>query len=222
MNNLEACLLAASGPSPNKKETFDNLLNAANDLDDRRLQKALGQALRCLEPPLNKKKIKDGNELLWVLQATSRSDARPHLHRAYADPVIKQLVATDGHRVHIATGVPSPYHGQFLDRIGPTWVADKKTKFPDYTLVLPIADNLSTNIVTRDYFKPSKNASMVGFELPQGPKGGWIWFNKSYVDDAFRGVQYFKLFVPLSTMDVLYMETPDGSRKVVIAPMRDD
>jgi hypothetical protein len=140
----------------------------------------------------------------WVAQAASTDETREHLRWVRAEP--GRLIATDGHRLHMAE-VPAAVAG-FLHPTTLTAV-DVDAVFPPYEQVVPAMPE-GAELVGLDDFEPVSKDSI---RLDD------IHFNRRYVLEAFAGSDTMLSGVT-GALDPVRFESVDGKRVAVIMPMR--
>jgi DNA polymerase III sliding clamp (beta) subunit (PCNA family) len=116
----------------------------------------------------------------WLAKAMAdKNDVRYYLQYIYADG--SNLVATDGHRLHIHTAnkLPDGFYDKNMQKI------NEDAKFPDYKRVLP-----NSNRVRHQSRKLTKDFLLSGEVRVHGGKEEAInviadvWVNKKYLVDA--------------------------------------
>lgn len=104
----------------------------------------LAKLLALLKPPA----VAAKTVAAWVAKAAAKKDIRKYLNYVYVNEGV--MVATDGHRLHLAPSdlEPGLYDPKSMVKI---WGSDTEVeghpgKFPDYRRILPVADVESTDL----------------------------------------------------------------------------
>jgi hypothetical protein len=184
-----ACLKAAGYFKPTKKElltVIDEILESSDSFD-----------------PKSQKAASDLR--YWVAQAVSKDDTRPHLHNVRCEP--GKLIATDGHRLHIAEDDTNSTYTGFLEPITLTPFIDPDTQFPPYGDIEKIAPP-ATKIVSFDDFEPMAKDIV---------KLGEVFFERRYIKEAFAGSETMKVSES-GPLDVARFE--GENRTALIMPRR--
>jgi hypothetical protein len=192
-----ACLKAAGYAKPTKKEllaVIDEILESSDSYDP----KLVGLVWLYFEKNPSQKAASDLR--YWVAQAVSTDDTRP-----YVRCELGKLIATDGHRLHIAEVSDVSEEG-FLEPITLTPI-EFDGKFPPYDQILDIAPP-ATKIVSFDDFEPMAKDIV---------KLGDVVFERRYIKEAFAGSETMKV----SEGDPLNVARFEGeNRTALIMPRR--
>jgi len=164
----------------------------------------------------------------WLNKAVSTDDGRFNLSKVYCDG--KNLVSTDGHRLHILNGV-----GKIFE-VGHYNKNNKKVKFdwsfPDYHMVIPDKSKMdmykfnidALNKLGKKPNKTHKFEKIYSFyiQLPH-QKGTNYGFNFGYLKDALSGFNG-DVFIYYShndeEMQILIEST--GNKQAVIKPLKEE
>jgi hypothetical protein len=144
----------------------------------------------------------------WVAQVVGTDDTRPWLYHVRTEP--GKLIATDGHRLHLATD-QNVVHKGYLDAttLTPVEAPAPDIDFPPYEQVMPAMPE-DAELVKLDDFTPVDRESV---EL------AGIRLNRRYVREAFAGSDVMR-FGRGGPLDPVRLESVDGKRVAVIMPMR--
>ena len=125
----------------------------------------------------------------WVAKAKASNDIRGYLNYLYSDG--RRLMATDGHRLHLApTTLSAGYYNSELIPV------DESAKYPDVVRVIP---NKGKQCICDMGSLVMDRRGKV--ELYQLPDGGWI--NKRYWDQAVGDQEA-----------VVYVSASNGARRI--------
>jgi hypothetical protein len=197
-----ACLKAAGYAKPTKKElltVIDEILESSDSYDP----KLVGLVWLYFEKNPSQKAASDLR--YWVAQAVSKDDTKPHLHNVRCEP--GKLIATDGHRLHIAEDDTNSTYTGFLEPITLTPFIDPDTQFPPYGDIEKIAPP-ATKIVSFDDFEPMAKDVV---------KLGEVFFERRFIKEAFAGSETMKV----SEGDPLNVARFEGeNRTALIMPRR--
>jgi hypothetical protein len=166
------CLKAAGYAKPTKKElltVIDEILESSDSYDP----KLVGLVWLYFEKNPSQKAADDLR--YWVAQAVGHGEDRPWLYHVRIEP--GKLIATDGHRLHIALDNTNNTYTGFLDATTLTPFIDPDTQFPPYDEILDSAPP-ATKIVSFDDFEPMDKDTV---------KLGEVFFERRYIREAFAG-----------------------------------
>jgi hypothetical protein len=200
-----ACLKAAGYRKPTKKDLLtriDELLDAGPPTDP----KLIGMVWLYFEQRPNHRAAKHDS---WsVAQAVGTSEHRPWRWGVRTEP--GKLIATDGHRMHLAAG-QDVTDGGYLDAttLTPVEAPAPGMDFPPYEQVMPAMPE-GAELVKLDDFTPADRESV---EL------AGIRLNRRYVREAFAGSDAMR-YGRGGPLDPVRLESVDGKRVAVIMPMR--
>jgi hypothetical protein len=184
-------------------EHIEDILGGHADLIDSKL---IGLVWLYFEPRPSQRAAK--HDSYWVAQAVSTDENRPWIHCVRTEP--GKLIATDGHRVHLATGQNVTSEG-YLDAttLTPVEAPAPGMDFPPYEQVMP-AMSEGAELVKLEDFVPADRDSV---------KLNGVLFNRRYVREAFAGSDQM-LFGITGALDPVRLESTDGKRVAVIMPLR--
>jgi hypothetical protein len=171
-----ACLKAAGYAKPTKKElltVIDELIEKGDPLD----KKLVGLVWLYFEKNPSQKAASDLR--YWVAQAVSKDDTRLPLHNVRCEP--GKLIATDGHRLHIAEVDDVFTHG-FFEPVTLTPI-EFDEQFPPCGDIEKIAIP-ATKIVSFDDFEPVAKDVV---------KLGEVFFERRYIKEAFAGSETLRV-----------------------------
>jgi hypothetical protein len=171
-----ACLKAAGYAKPTKKElltVIDEILESSESFDP----KLVGLVWLYFEKNPSQKAANYPS--WWVAQAVSKDETRPSLHNVRCEP--GKLIATDGHRLHIATNQNVVSKG-FLEPTTLTPI-EFDEQFPPYDQILNSAPP-ATKIVSFDDFEPVAKDVV---------KLGEVFFERRYIKEAFAGSETMRV-----------------------------
>jgi hypothetical protein len=198
-----ACLKAAGYRKPTKKDLLtriDELLDAGPPTEP----ELIGMVWLYFEQRPNHRAAK--HDSWWVAQAVGTSEHRPWLWCVRTEP--SKLIATDGHRLHLATDQNVVSRG-YLDATTLKPVEAPDVTFPPYEQVMPAMPE-GAELVKLDDFTPVDRESV---EL------AGIRLNRRYVREAFAGSDAMR-YGHGGPLDPVRLESVDGKRVAVIMPMR--
>jgi hypothetical protein len=195
-----ACLKAAGYAKPTKKElltVIDELIEKGDPLD----KKLVGLVWLYFEKNPSQKAADDLR--YWVAQAVSKDDTKSFMHNVRCEP--GKLIATDGHRLHIAEVSEVSADG-FLEPITLTPI-EFDEQFPPYGDIEKIAPP-ATKTVSFDDFEPMAKDIV---------KLGEVFFERRFIKEAFAGSETMKVSES-GPLDVARFE--GENRTALIMPRR--
>jgi len=176
----EIATLAARMPNINKPDAFGLFREIMSWKNEDIPLKAWAQIYNHFQP--NKRpKFKTDTDWLWAAAGTE--ETRPYLHYIYVDRENKNIVTTDGHRLHMLPAPEDKLQG-FYDKEG-VHLGDEMMTFPDYRRVIPAPDE------SQPYHTWNRNTAVVdtlGYFTPTYILEDNIQVNKNYWDIAVQGL----------------------------------
>ena len=146
----------------------------------------------------------------WVAQAIDPHQIREGLKYMYGDGSV--LVATDAHRLHIATYTDRLYSVGFYDREGQA--VGHEATFPDYLRVIPTK---TSKVDLPEFFQVSFFGGVHFYKI------GQHGYNRQYIDSALTGLEIPVVGVGGDGKLVIDGVGPAGERlKAVIMPINLD
>ena len=143
----------------------------------------------------------------WVAQAIDPHQIRAGLKYMYADGAV--LVATDNHRLHMATYTDRLYAVGFYDREGQA--VSHEAVFPDYLRVIPTE---TSKVDLPEFFQLSFFGGIHFYKI------GQHGYNRQYIDSALTGLEIPVVGVGGDGKLVIEGVGPAGERlKAVIMPI---
>lgn len=200
-----ACLKAAGYRKPTKRELLDRideLLNGGPPVDP----KLIGMVWLYFEQRPSQRAA--GSDAHWVAQAVRTDGRRPWLWCVRTEP--GKLIATDGHRLHLAVGQDVTSSG-YLDAttLHPVEAPSSGMDFPPYEQVMPAMPEGAELVKLSDFVPVDREAvELAGIRL-----------NRRYVREAFAGSDAMR-YGHDGLLDPVRLESVDGKRVAVIMPMR--
>ena len=119
----------------------------------------------------------------WVAKAASRDKTKENLLYVYVDK--QNIVATDGHRLHVAKNTDNLSPGYYCPRTMDYVYAPDYMQFPDYCRVVPSVDSLHHTVTDIEVIQNNDKNATVCYKLRRssGDNDGPT-VNKKYYDDC--------------------------------------
>lgn len=200
-----ACLKAAGYRKPTKRELLDRideLLDGGPPVDP----KLIGMVWLYFEQRPNQRAA--GSDAHWVAQAVGTDETRQLMWCVRTEP--GKLIATDGHRLHLATGQDVTSEG-YLDAttLKPVEAPSPGMDFPPYDQLMPAMPEDAELVMLADFMPVDRESvELTGIRL-----------NRRYVREAFAGSDAMR-FGHDGPLDPVRLESLDGRRVAVIMSMR--
>lgn len=158
--------------------------------------------------PATPKKPK--TDFQWVAQAAGKKDVRYYLNYVYVDE--KNIVATDGHRLHMIPNSDNIEPGYYLPN-GDKAHGPDFAKYPDYEQVKPATGEIKEYNI--DSLGIKEGGGIIAYNL------GDNYYQKLYLDQALTGCGVFKAFggiMKRGSMTALQID--NGIRTAILMPVR--
>jgi hypothetical protein len=201
-----ACLKAAGYRKPTKREITEHLEEFLFEASGPIPEKLIGMIWLYFERQPSAKAAR--SDAHWVAQAVGTDEDRPWIWCVRTEP--GKLIATDGHRMHLATG-QDVTDGGYLDAttLKPVEAPSPGMDFPPYEQVMPAMPENAELVKLDDFVPVDREAvTLAGIKL-----------SRRYVREAFAGSDAMR-FGHVSPVEPVRLESVDGKRVAVIMPMR--
>ena len=188
INAIASAAAKGAGSGIRDKEATAQILRDLMEQDTERGAEYWAPAYRYLLASMKLPTAKAGkNDADWVHLAVAVKDIRYYLNWDYSDGT--RLMATDGHRLHIATGIQRPAGwydkgGQRLDE-----TATEGWEYPDVDRIIPRLSDCTAYAAVLSELQSGeipgisrKGKKLLAVKLPCGR-----WINRRYLVDALTG-----------------------------------
>lgn len=188
INAIAAAAAKGAASGIRDKEATAHILRELMEQDTERGAEYWAPAYRYLLASMKPATAKAGkNDADWIQLAVPVKDVRYYLNEAYSDGA--RLMGTDGHRLHITTGITRP--AGWYDKGGQRLALadDESWEYPDVDRVIPRLSDCTAYAAVLSELESGeipgqrrKGKTEIAVKLPCGR-----WINRRYMVDALTG-----------------------------------